>query len=175
MMIQGREGQSYAELQNSVFAMMGAAQENPNVTQVYSTFNTNAPRIDVNVDRELAFQLGVQPADVYETLGAYMGSTYVNDFNFVGRTFRVLAQADAEFRNDVSDLAQLRVRSASGGMVPIPPSPRSRKLRARTRGASQPVPLHRASGPGCAGGLHRSGARLHGSAGRSDPARRGQL
>lgn len=119
MMIQGREGQSYAELQNATFAMMGAAQQNPNVTQVYTTFNTNAPRIDVNVDRELAFQLGVQPADVYETLGAYMGSTYVNDFNYVGRTFRVMAQADAPFRNDVSDLAQLRVRSASGGMVPI--------------------------------------------------------
>ncbi|WP_270374275.1 efflux RND transporter permease subunit [Marinicauda sp. Alg238-R41] len=119
MMIQGLEGQSFAELQGAAYAMMGAAGQNPNVTQVFTTFNTNSPRIRVDVDRNRAFQLGVEPADVYETLGAYMGSSYVNDFNYQGRTSRVIAQADAEYRDDAEDIAQLRVRSATGAMVPI--------------------------------------------------------
>ena len=119
MMIQGLEGQSFGELQGAAYAMMGAAAENESVTQVFTTFNTNAPRIRIDVDRDRAFQLGVEPADVYQTLGAYMGSAYVNDFNYLGRTFRVTAQADAPFRDDVEDLSRLRVRSASGGMVPI--------------------------------------------------------
>jgi len=85
----------------------------------FSGFNTGSPRITAHVDREKALMLGVQPADVYATLGAYLGSSYVNDFNMLGRTFRVTAQAEQSARDDVSDIANLKVRSVSGEMVPL--------------------------------------------------------
>jgi hydrophobe/amphiphile efflux-1 (HAE1) family protein len=119
MMIQDREGAGYQALQGATFAMMGAAGQNPNVSQVFSLFNTSSPRIEAEVDRDRAQLLGVQPTQVYQALGTYLGSTYVNDFNLLGRTFRVTAQAEAEARDDLADVGRLQVRSASGQMVPL--------------------------------------------------------
>ena len=120
MMIQDRSGAGYKALEGATFAMMGAAAQTPDqVQQVFSTYNTGSPRISANVDRDRALMLGVQPADVYATLGTYLGSTYVNDFNLLGRTFRVTAQAEPMFRDDPSDIAALRVRSQSGALVPV--------------------------------------------------------
>lgn len=119
MMLQDRTGLGTAALQDAAGAMMGAASQDPRVASVYTTFNTNSPTIRVEVDRERAQLLGVEPADVYATLGTYLGSTYVNDFNFLGRTFRVTAQADAPYRGDPASISQFHVRSASGEMVPI--------------------------------------------------------
>ncbi len=119
MMIQAGEGQSYQELQGAAYAMMGAAQQNPAVNQVFTLFNTSTPRVQVDVDRIQALRQGVQPSEVFNTLGVYLGSRYVNDFNFLGRTFRVVAQADAPFRDSVADIGNLKIRSASGEMVPI--------------------------------------------------------
>ncbi|WP_203291483.1 efflux RND transporter permease subunit [Maricaulis parjimensis] len=119
MMLQARNGQSFDELQQAAFAMMGAANQDGRVTRVYSTFDTTSPRLRVDVDRERAFQLGVAPSEIYATLGTYLGSTYVNDFNFLGRTVRVTAQADAPFRDEAADVGQLQVRSSSGEMVPL--------------------------------------------------------
>ncbi len=119
MMLQDRSGQGTEALQQAAFAMMGAAAQDGRVDQVFTTFNTGSPRIRVEVDRDRAQQLGVDPAQVYQTMGTYLGSTYVNDFNFLGRTFQVTAQADAEFRAEPSDIGRLQVRSASGEMVPI--------------------------------------------------------
>jgi multidrug efflux pump subunit AcrB len=99
--------------------MMGAAAQEPRVAQVFSLFNTGSPRIEADVDRDRAQLLGVQPAQVYEALGTYLGSTYVNDFNLLGRTFRVTAQAEPTARDDLSDIGRLQVRSASGSMVPL--------------------------------------------------------
>ena len=119
MMIQDTQDQGYPALQQASGAMMGAASQNPAVTQVFSLFNTSTPRVRVNVDRTQALRQGVQPSEVYNTLGVYLGSRYINDFNFLGRTFRVVAQADAPFRDDVSDIASLKVRAANGEMVPL--------------------------------------------------------
>jgi len=119
MMIQDRTGAGYKALEGATFAMMGAAAEQPKVTQVFSTFNTGAPRVDADVDRDRAQLLGVQPSQVYEALGTYLGSTYVNDFNMLGRTFRVTAQAEPAARDDLADIGQLQVRSANGDMVPL--------------------------------------------------------
>ena len=120
MMIQDRSGAGYQALEGATFAMMGAAAQAPNdVQQVFSLYNTGSPRIAADVDREKALMMGVQPATVFSTLGTYLGSTYVNDFNFLGRTFRVTAQAEPAYRDELADIANLKVRSASGAMVPI--------------------------------------------------------
>jgi multidrug efflux pump subunit AcrB len=100
-------------------AMMMAAQQTPEVAQVFTLFNTGSPRIRADVDRDRAELLGVDPADVFRTLGTYLGSTYVNDFNLLGRTFRVTAQAEPSARDDLADIGRLQVRSRSGAMVPL--------------------------------------------------------
>ena len=119
MMVQDREGAGYQALQGATFAMMGAAQKETNVSQVFSLFNTGSPRIEAEVDRDRAQLLGVQPSQVYQALGTYLGSTYVNDFNLLGRTFRVTAQAEASARDDLADVGRLQVRSSTGQMVPL--------------------------------------------------------
>ena len=119
MMIQDRSGAGYEALQGATFGMMGGASQNPNVAQVFSLFNTGSPRIEADVDRDRAQLVGVQPSQVYAALGTYLGSTYVNDFNMLGRTFRVTAQAEASARDDLADIGRLQVRSASGQMVPL--------------------------------------------------------
>ena len=119
MMIQDRGGAGYQALQGATFAMMGAAQQEKSVSQVFSLFNTGSPRIEADVDRDRAQLIGVQPAQVYAALGTYLGSTYVNDFNLLGRTFRVTAQAEASARDDLADVGRLQVRSATGQMVPL--------------------------------------------------------
>jgi hydrophobe/amphiphile efflux-1 (HAE1) family protein len=119
MMLQDRSGAGYQALQGATFAMMGAAQKDTNVAQVFSLFNTGSPRIEAEVDRDRAQLAGVQPAQVYQALGTYLGSTYVNDFNLLGRTFRVTAQAEASARDDLADVGRLQVRSSTGQMVPL--------------------------------------------------------
>ena len=89
------------------------------LANVYTLYNTATPRVYADIDRAKADMLGVPSARVFEALQVYLGSAYVNDFNLLGRTFRVTAQADAPFRDDPADIAQLKTRSNSGGMVPI--------------------------------------------------------
>ena len=120
LMIQDTSGAGYRALEGATFAMMGAAAQAPDqVQQVFSTYNTGSPRISADVDRDRALMMGVQPSDVFATMGTYLGSSYINDFNFLGRTFRVTAQAEPSARDDIADIANLRTRSASGEMVPI--------------------------------------------------------
>jgi hydrophobe/amphiphile efflux-1 (HAE1) family protein len=120
MMIQDTSGAGYRALEGATFAMMGAAAQKPTeVNQVFSTYNTGSPRITADVDRDKALMMGVQPGDVFNTLGVYLGSSYVNDFNMLGRTFRVTAQAEPQYRDDIADIANLKTRSSSGAMVPI--------------------------------------------------------
>jgi hydrophobe/amphiphile efflux-1 (HAE1) family protein len=119
MMIQDRSGAGYEALGGVTMDMMMAANQKPEVTQVFTTFNTSSPRLEADVLRDRAQLLGVQPQQVYETLGTYLGSTYINDFNLLGRTFRVTAQAEPTARDDRADIGRLQVRSASGEMVPL--------------------------------------------------------
>ncbi|MDX9999155.1 MAG: multidrug efflux RND transporter permease subunit [Phenylobacterium sp.] len=119
MMVQDRSGAGYRQLEQAAGAVMGAAQQERAVAGVFSGFNTGSPRLVADVDREKALMLGIDPSQVYSALGAYLGSTYVNDFNMLGRTFRVTAQAEASERDDPADVANLRVRGPSGEMTPI--------------------------------------------------------
>ena len=119
MMVEDRSNQGYRALEQATGAMIGGTAQTPQVTQVFSLFNTGSPRIQADIDRDRAQLLGVQPASIYEALGTYLGSTYINDFNLLGRTFRVTAQAEPGARDDLADIGRLQVRSTGGSMVPL--------------------------------------------------------
>ncbi|WP_300577743.1 efflux RND transporter permease subunit [Phenylobacterium sp.] len=119
MMVQDTGGVGYAALEQAANQLAGAAAQSPKLVGVFNQFNTGAPRVTADVDRDRALLLGVQPAEVFQTLGTYLGSTYVNDFNMLGRTFRVTAQAEPSGRSQVSDIANLKVRTTTGGMAPL--------------------------------------------------------
>jgi hydrophobe/amphiphile efflux-1 (HAE1) family protein len=119
MLIEDRNNQGYKALEGAAFAMMMKANQAQGITSAFTTFNTRTPRLYADIDRERAEQLGVPVDSVFRTLGTYLGSTYINDFNFIGRTFRVTAQADAPYRDQISDVGHLKTRSAAGTMVPL--------------------------------------------------------
>ncbi|WP_033920097.1 efflux RND transporter permease subunit [Sphingomonas sp. 37zxx] len=119
MMIEDRQNRGYGALEAAAFQMMMKANAAPGITGAFTLFNTKTPRLFADIDRERAEQLGVPVANIFSTLGTYLGSSYINDFNFLGRTFRVTAQADAPYRDETSDVGRLRTRSASGQMVPL--------------------------------------------------------
>lgn len=120
MMLQDRSANGgYRGLEGVTGAMMGAAMQQPKVSQVFSLFNTSVPRIRADIDRDKAQLLGVQPSQVFDAISTYIGSNYVNDFNLFGRTFRVTAQAEPAARDDIADVGRLQVRSSTGQMVPI--------------------------------------------------------
>jgi len=119
MVIEDRSGGGYRALEAATMQMMMAANQEKGLSSVFSLYNTRTPRLQADIDRERAEKMGVPVENVFSTLNTYLGSTYINDFNFLGRTFRVTAQADAPYRDEVSDVAQLKTRSATGGMVPL--------------------------------------------------------
>ena len=90
---------------------------NPYAT--YSTFQNSVPQLFADVDRVKAKRQGVPLSNVFDTLQAYLGSVYINDFNRFGRTFRVYAQAEAQFRSKPEDIANLKTRNLRGDMVPM--------------------------------------------------------
>jgi hydrophobe/amphiphile efflux-1 (HAE1) family protein len=119
MIVEDREGRGYQNLAAVANTLINKARKTPGLVRVFTFFDTGTPRIFADVDRRKAAMLGVPPERVFETLQDYLGSAFINDFNFLGRTFHVTAQADAPYRNSVADIANLRTRSDSGAMVPI--------------------------------------------------------
>ncbi|HEY1244535.1 MAG TPA: multidrug efflux RND transporter permease subunit, partial [Hyphomicrobiaceae bacterium] len=119
MMIQDRRGVGSQVLQKAVNDMVAKASQLPGLTQVFSLFETSTPQLYLDIDRTKAEMLNVNVADVFGALQTFLGSTYVNDFNLLGRTFRVVAQADAPFRLDTRDVLKLRVRNSTGQTVPL--------------------------------------------------------
>jgi hydrophobe/amphiphile efflux-1 (HAE1) family protein len=119
MMIQDRSGAGPAALQQVVGAMMAKANQTPGLQQVFSMFENATPQLYLDIDRVKAQMLGINVTDVFTALQTYLGSAYVNDFNLLGRTFRVTAQADSAFRIDNKDILKLRVRNSSGDTVPL--------------------------------------------------------
>ncbi|WP_136162198.1 efflux RND transporter permease subunit [Sphingomonas flavalba] len=119
MIVQDRSGRGYPELAQASNALIDRARETPGLTQIFTFFDTNTPRVYADIDRRKAEMLGVPPDRVFEALQVYLGSAYINDFNLLGRTWRVTAQADAPFRASIADIANLQTRSDSGAMVPI--------------------------------------------------------
>jgi len=119
MIVEDRSGAGYQALEKVASRMVAEANQTPGLTRVFTTFNTKTPRLYADIDRERAERLGVPVDGVFRTLGTYLGSTYINDFNFLGRTYRVTAEADAPYRDNISDVERLRTRSDSGAAVPL--------------------------------------------------------
>ncbi|MFQ3628028.1 MAG: efflux RND transporter permease subunit [Cyanobacteriota bacterium] len=102
-----------------LYALMGAANQNPNLQAVFSTYSASTPQLVVDVNRDRAKALGVDLGDIFSTLQSFLGSDYVNDFTLDRRSYRVYVQADEPFRAQPEDVNQLYVRSANGDMVPL--------------------------------------------------------
>ncbi|NRH22500.1 multidrug efflux RND transporter permease subunit OqxB [Pantoea stewartii] len=117
--VQDRAGLGYGALQTAINTLSGAVMQTPGMHFPISSYQANVPQLDVQVDRDKAKAQGVALTDLFSTLQTYLGSSYVNDFNRFGRTWRVMAQADGEFRDSVEDIANLRTRNDRGEMVPI--------------------------------------------------------
>ncbi len=117
--VQDRASRGLTALEGATWALAGAAGQAPGLTQAFTLYNTRTPQIFADIDRTKAEQLGVPITRVFETLSAYMGSAYINDFNILGRTYRVTVQADNPYRLTLRDVENLKTRSVSGEMVPI--------------------------------------------------------
>lgn len=117
--LQDTLGRSAAELNEMVNIMVVEANQQRQLTNVFSTYRANVPQYFIDVDRVKAKNLGVPLSEVFNTLQAQMGSLYINDFNKFGQTYQVIMQAESRFRSDLDDLEQFYVRSSRGEMVPL--------------------------------------------------------
>ena len=119
MMLQDRGGNTPAYLAEQTQAFIQAAAARPEIAGLYSTYRATVPQIFLDVDTQKAMKLGVAPADVNQTLGAFLGGAYVNDFNRFGRLYKVYVQAETEYRQELSDATLFYVRNNNGAMVPM--------------------------------------------------------
>src|SRR5246500_3314737 len=119
LMVEDRGDHTPQELAAATNTLVAAANKDPAFAGVFTLYNAGAPSLFADIDREKAEKVGLTPTDVFSTLQLYLGSQYVNDFNYLNRTYEVLAQADEKFRKTPEDIGRLKVRNASGEMVPI--------------------------------------------------------
>jgi hydrophobe/amphiphile efflux-1 (HAE1) family protein len=119
MMLEDRAGLGTQALVNATNTLVAAANRDPSFAGVFTLLNAGSPSVYTDIDRLKAEKVGLTPTDVFNTLQVYLGSQYVNDFNFLGRTYEVIAQADSRFRRDQQDLMGLKARNTAGQMVPI--------------------------------------------------------
>lgn len=119
LMVQDQRGRGLKALEGGAWALAGAANQAPEIQGVFTFFETSTPQIYLDIDREKAERLHVHIDQAFEALEVYLGSAFVNDFNYLGRTFRVTAQADAQYRLTPDDVLRLKVRNMDGEMVPI--------------------------------------------------------
>ncbi len=99
--------------------LIGKAYQTPGLAGLFSSYTINTPQLNADVDRAKAKAQGVPLQNVFETMQINLGSLYVNDFNRFGRTYQVIAQADAEFRDRPEDILRLKTRNAAGQLVPL--------------------------------------------------------
>ena len=117
--LEARRGQSIAELAPVARALIFAANQDPNLTGVFTGFSADVPQVMVRVDTERAELMGVTPADIYQALEANFGGRFVDDFNYQNFVFQVIVQDEAKFRDKVSDIDSLYVRNSRGAMAPL--------------------------------------------------------
>jgi hydrophobe/amphiphile efflux-1 (HAE1) family protein len=117
--VQDRAGRGPRALAQAVGNVTGSANQTRGLIQVFTLFNASTPQVFADIDRTKAEMLGVPISRFFATLTTYMGSTFVNDFNLLGRTYRVTAQADNPYRLSIRDVENLRTRSTSSEMVPL--------------------------------------------------------
>jgi len=117
--VQDRGGNGVRELERVTQELIARANQDPHVARVFTTFNTKTPKVYADIDRVRAEKLRVPAERVLDALEIYLGSAYINDFNFLGRTYRVTAQAEGDYRDQRDDILKLRARSDSGALVPL--------------------------------------------------------
>jgi hydrophobe/amphiphile efflux-1 (HAE1) family protein len=119
MMVEDRAGRGAVALREAADALVARAHDTAGVSQVFTLFETSTPQIYLDIDRTKAQLLGINVQDVFNALQIFIGSSYVNDFNLFGRSFRVMAQARDEDRQRTSDVLKIRVRNSNGDTVPL--------------------------------------------------------
>ncbi|HEX9449169.1 MAG TPA: efflux RND transporter permease subunit, partial [Dongiaceae bacterium] len=119
LQIEDRGSLGYEELYNQTQNILAKSRTVPELAGLFSSYQVNVPQIDADIDREKAKTHGVAISDIFDTLQAYLGSLYVNDFNRFGRTLQVNVQADQQFRLEPEQIGQLKVRNDQGEMVPL--------------------------------------------------------
>jgi hydrophobe/amphiphile efflux-1 (HAE1) family protein len=117
--LEALEGQDPVAIGSVTSGLIGAANRNPQLARVFSTFTATNPSVFLDIDRAKAQALGLNISDVFTALQATLGGIYVNNFNLYGRTWQVNVQGEASDRGDISDIWQIYVRNATGEMVPI--------------------------------------------------------
>ena len=119
LMVEDRAGLGDSTLYGMTQQLVGRTYQTPKLAGQFSSFQINVPQLFADVDRDKAKQLSIRLNDLFSTLQIYLGSQYVNDFNKFGRTYQVIAQADAPYRSSAENIAQLKVRNVRGEMVPL--------------------------------------------------------
>src|SRR5262249_51434729 len=117
--LQDRSGGAPEYLSAQTQKFIEAARKRPEIGRINSLYRASVPQIYADIDRNKVTKAGVQLADVNTTLGALLGSSYINDFNKFGRVYKVYLQAEPEVRRDPSQVGLFFVRSGQGGMVPV--------------------------------------------------------
>ena len=119
LQVEDRGNLGFEELERVTQEVIGKAWQHPALTDAFTSFTVAVPQLDVDVDREKAVSQGVNIDTLFTTMQAYLGSLYVNDFNLFGRTYQVNVQADAQYRQDIEDISQFKIRNAQGDMIPL--------------------------------------------------------
>ena len=119
LMVEDRGDHTAQQLADATNALVAVANKDPDLARVFTLYNAGAPSIYADIDRQKAEKVGLTPTDVFSALQLYLGSQYVNDFNYLGRTYEVVAQADEQFRRTAEDISRFKARNAGGEMVPI--------------------------------------------------------
>ena len=120
MQVEDRSGRATPQqLEAATAALVADASQDPRITSLFSSFRASVPQLYANVDRIKAKKENVAVTDIFQALQVNLGSFYINDFNYLGRTFKVIAHADSPFRAMASDVAQIETRNGSGAMVPL--------------------------------------------------------
>ncbi len=117
--LEGLQGQTPQDLASTMGGLLVAANQQPELAGVFSTYAADTPQIYLNIDRDKAQVLGISISDIFNALQSTLGGFYVNDFNLFGRTWQVNIQAETNFRKSVDDIYRIYVRNAHGDMVPI--------------------------------------------------------
>ena len=117
--VEDRADLGFDTLYQNLQGIVGKSYQTPGLASVFSTFTVNVPQLDADIDRIKAKQEGVPLGNLFETMQVYLGSLYINDFNRFGRTYQVIAQADAQFRDRPEDITRLKTRNEKGQMVPL--------------------------------------------------------
>jgi hydrophobe/amphiphile efflux-1 (HAE1) family protein len=117
--LQALAGQSPQDLAATMRGLLVAANSDPRLSSVFSTFSAAVPEVLVSIDRTRIAEFGVSPGSIFSAMQAHLGSLYVNDFNLYSRVFQVQVEDEAKFRSEVEDINRLYVRSEKGAMVPL--------------------------------------------------------